>query len=239
MVKEKVGRRPRVRTRPATGDRTISAPMPPRFDLSLYLVTDPEMTARRGLVETVVAAVAGGATIVQLRDKTGHARALAEAGRALLARLRPLGVPLLVNDRIDVAHAIEADGVHVGQDDLPPAVARTILGPQAIIGLSITAAAELGTVDTAVDYVGLGPLFPTGTKADAAPALGETGFATLRRSIARPVVAIGGITLDNTARTIAAGADGIAVVSAICASEDPRAAAQRLSRAVAAARAAR
>lgn len=211
--------------------------MPPRFNLSLYLVTDPEMTARRGVVETVAAAVDGGVTIVQLRDKTAPARALAEAGRALLARLRPLGIPLLVNDRLDVAHAIGADGAHIGQEDLPPAAARALLGRDAIIGLSITAAADLPTIDAAVDYVGLGPLFPTGTKADAAPALGETEFAALRRRIALPVVAIGGIGLANAARAIAAGADGIAVVSALCAAADPRLAARQLRTALDSARA--
>ncbi len=210
--------------------------MVPRFDLSLYLVTDPEMTARRGVVATVAAAVAGGVTIVQLRDKLGSARALAEAGRALLALLRPLGVPLLVNDRLDVAHAIGADGAHVGQDDLPPSEARILLGPQAIVGLSITAPHQLGTIDTSVNYVGLGPLFPTDTKADAAPALGETGFAALRRQITLPVVAIGGITVENTPRTLAAGADGVAVISAICAAADPQAAAQALRHAIRAAR---
>ncbi len=221
-------RRPaRLGSRCGDENANLSA-MPSRFDLSLYLVTDPEMTARRGLVETVAAAVAGGVTIVQLRDKTGPARALAEAGRALLVHLRPLGIPLLVNDRVDVAHAIGAAGVHVGQEDLTPAAARAILGPDAIVGLSVTSAAELPTIDNAVDYIGLGPLFPTGTKADAAPALGEVEFAALRRRIALPVVAIGGITIENTARTFAAGADGIAVVSAICAAEDPEAAARRL-----------
>lgn len=206
------------------------------FNLSLYLVTDPEMTARRGLVETVVAAVAGGVTIVQLRDKSGSARELAEAGRALLARLRPLGIPLLVNDRIDVACAIGADGVHVGQEDLPPTVARTILGPDAIVGLSVTKAEELATIDASVDYVGLGPLFQTGTKADAAPALGEVEFARLRREIPLPVVAIGGIGPANLRQTLRAGADGIAVVSAICAAADPRAAAAALATAITAER---
>ena len=211
--------------------------MSQRFDLSLYLVTDPEMTARRGVVETVAAAVAGGVTIVQLRDKAGPARVLAEAGRTLLAHLRPLGIPLLINDRIDVAHAIGADGVHIGQDDLPPAAARTMLGRHAIIGLSITEAAQLETIDGTVDYVGLGPLFPTGTKPDAAPVLGETEFAALRKRIDRPVVAIGGISMQNAARALAAGADGIAVVSAICAAIDPRAAALRLSQVITEARA--
>jgi thiamine-phosphate pyrophosphorylase len=210
--------------------------MAARFDLSLYLVTDPEMTARRGVVHTVAAAVAGGVTMVQLRDKPGCARELAEAARALLALLRPLGVPLIINDRLDVAHSIGADGVHLGQDDLRPTQARILLGPEAIIGLSITAACELGSIDSAVDYIGLGPIFPTGTKADAAPALGEAAFAALRRQIALPVVAIGGINQENIARTLAAGADGVAVVSAICAAADPQAAARSLRQAIAAAR---
>jgi thiamine-phosphate pyrophosphorylase len=203
--------------------------MKARFDLSLCLVTDPAMTFRRGLVETVAAAVDGGVTLVQLRDKDAPARALIEAGRALKALLAPRGIPLIVNDRVDVAHAIGADGVHVGQCDLPPAAARAILGPHAIIGLSISREEELVTVDAAaVNYVGLGPIFPTGTKSDAAPALGDAGFASLRRRLACPVVAIGGITEGNAGRAVAAGADGIAVVSAICAAADPSAAARRL-----------
>ena len=211
--------------------------MSPRFDLSLYLVTDPEMTARRGLVETVAAAVEGGVTMVQLRHKNGPARMVVEAGRALHALLAPRGIPLIVNDRIDVAHAIGAEGVHVGQDDLLPAAARAILGPRAIIGLSITGENQLAGCDPAgVDYVGLGPLFPTGTKADAAGALGEAAFAVIRRRLPCPVVAIGGITAHNAARAIAAGADGIAVVSAICAAADPGAAARALRAAVNAAR---
>ena len=206
--------------------------MPSRLDLSLYLVTDPEMTACRGLLETVAAAIAGGVTIVQLRQKDGSAPQMVEAGMALKALLAPRGIPLIVNDRVDVARAIGADGVHVGQDDLPPAAARAMLGPHAIIGLSVTAGCQLDMLDASVDYVGLGPIFPTGTKLDAAPALGETTFAALRRRIRQPVVAIGGITVANAAQAIAAGADGIAVVSAICAAPDPCAAAQALHAAV-------
>ena len=195
------------------------------------------MTAGRGLRETVAAAVEGGATMVQLRHKNGPARALVEAGRALRALLAPRGIPLIVNDRVDVAQAIGAEGVHLGQDDLPPAVARAILGPRAIIGHSITAGPQLAAFDAAdVDYVGLGPVFPTGTKADAAPALGEAAFAAIRRQLRCPVVAIGGIDATNAARAIAAGADGVAVVSAICAAPDVRAAARALRAAVDAAR---
>jgi len=211
--------------------------MPPPFDLSLYLVTDPAMTARRGLAETVAAAVAGGVTMVQLRDKTSPPAAVIEAGRALRARLAPLGIPLIVNDRIEVAQAIGADGIHVGPSDLAPAAARAALGPRALVGFSINAAGRLADFDAAaVDYVGLGPIFPTGTKADAAPALGEAAFAALRRRLPCPVVAIGGIDATNAARAIAAGADGVAVVSAICAAPDPRAAAHALRAAVDAAR---
>ena len=207
------------------------------FDLALYLVTDPEMTARRGLVETVAAAIEGGVTMVQLRDKGGTARAMVEAGRALRALLAPRGIPLLVNDRVDIAEAIGAAGVHVGRDDLPPARARAALGRHAIIGWSITSDDQLAEFDpAAVDYVGLGPLFPTGTKPDAAPAMGEAAFARIRRRLPCPVVAIGGITALNAGRAIAAGADGVAVVSTICAARDPGAAARALRAAVAAAR---
>ena len=205
-----------------------ASPMHAPLNLALYLVTDPEMTARRGLLETVANAIAGGVTIVQLRDKEGPARPMVEAGRALKALLARHGVPLLVNDRVDVAQAIGADGVHVGQDDLPPAAARALLGPDAIVGFSITDESQLAALDSSVDYVGLGPIFPTGTKFDAAAVVGETTFAALRRRIPRPVVAIGGITVANAASAIAAGADGIAVVSAICAANDPCAAAHAL-----------
>ena len=207
--------------------------MKARFDLSLYLVTDPEMTVRRGLVETVAAAIDGGVTMVQLRHKDGSARVVVEAGRALRGLLAPLGIPLIVNDRVEVARAIGADGAHVGQGDISPAAARAILGPQAIIGVSITREEDLRAFDPAVaDYVGLGPILPTGTKADAAPVLGDVAFASLRRRLPCPVVAIGGITAANAGWVIAAGADGIAVVSAICAADNPRTAARALRSAV-------
>jgi len=210
--------------------------MKPRFDLSLYLVTDPAMTARRGLLATVAAAVDGGVTLVQLRDKDGPAPALVEIARALMALLAPRGVPLIINDRVDVARAAGADGVHVGPGDLTPAAARALLGPRAIIGFSVTAESQADAVDATVDYVGLGPIFPTDTKPDAAAALGVACFARLRPRLPVPVVAIGGITAATVASAIAAGADGVAVVSAVCAAPDPRAAAQALRAAVDAAR---
>ena len=207
-------------------------------DLSVYLVTDRGLSRGRELVDVVLAAVRGGVTVVQLREKDASARETLELGRALLARLRPLGVPLLVNDRVDLALALGADGVHVGQSDLPPEVARRLLGPEALLGLSITGPEDLLTLDPAVvDYAGVGPLFPTASKADATPALGLEGFARLRRQLPVPVVAIGGITPANASDVIAAGADGVSVVSAICSAEDCELAANTLARTVQAGRA--
>ncbi len=210
-----------------------------KADLRLMLVTDPVMCRRRGLAETVLAAIEGGVTIVQLRDKEIGDADLTTIAMDLHVLLKPLGIPLIVNDRPKVAHAAGLDGVHIGQEDGDPGAARDLLGPEALIGLSVTSAEELRTVDPqVVDYVGLGPLFATGTKPDAAPALGLEGFAVLRKALPLPVVAIGGIDAGNAAAIGAAGADGIACVSAICAANDPSAAAAELRRAMAEAKAA-
>lgn len=203
--------------------------MPHPFDLSLYLVTDPGLTEARGLIETVEQAVAGGVTIVQLRDPQAKGRALAEQARALLALLAPRGIPLIVNDRVDVAAAVGAQGVHLGQDDLDPAAARALLGPEAIIGLSIGTLEELAASDLGpVDYVGCGPVKATGTKSDAGGAIGVEGFAFLRAHIALPMVGIGGLKAEDAADVIRAGAEGVAVVSALCAAPDVAAAARDL-----------
>lgn len=198
-------------------------------DLSLYLVTDQALCGPRGLVATVEAALRGGVTALQYRAKAIEMRdAIAEAS-ALAALAREAGIPFIINDRLDLALAVDADGLHVGQSDMPPALARRCLAPGKILGLSVTTEAELSTIDGAViDYVGLGPVFATATKSDAAPALGLDLFRRLRQAIDLPVVAIGGIDLQRTADVIAAGADGIAVVSAICAALDPAAAARDL-----------
>jgi thiamine-phosphate pyrophosphorylase len=201
----------------------------PQFDLRLMLVTDDAMCAGRGLVNTVLEAVAGGVTIVQLRDKTASDADLAATAAMLKDALAPTGVPLILNDRPSVAKAAGLAGAHIGQDDGHPAAARAILGPDALIGLSVTRAAELATVDPAVvDYVGLGPVFPTGSKADAAPALELDGARAIGARLPLPWVAIGGIGIANSAAIMRAGAAGIAVVSAICAADDPRAAAAAL-----------
>lgn len=204
-----------------------------RFDptcLRLMLVTDRPMARGRSLVEVVAAAVAGGVTSVQLREKTADTRRFVELARDLDALLRPLGVPLWINDRIDVALAAGIDHVHVGQSDMTPADVRRLMGPRAVIGLSITRPEELVAEDLApVDCLGVGPVFATATKSDAAPALGLDGLAAIRRAGGLPVVAIGGIGPAEVAAVRATGVEGVAVVSAIMAAADPRAAARVLA----------
>ncbi|MBL8701012.1 MAG: thiamine phosphate synthase [Alphaproteobacteria bacterium] len=200
------------------------------IDLSVYLVTDPVLARRHGLIETVRAAVAGGATAVQLRDKHAGDAAMVEQARAIQTIVRPLGVPLVINDRVEVAIAVGADALHIGQDDLAPRLARERIGPTMALGLSAGDEQEILTVDPAiVDHVGMGPFAATSTKPDASAPLGATRFAALRARVPLPVVAIGGIGAANAADAIRAGADGIAVVSAICGADDPEAATRRLA----------
>ncbi len=168
----------------------------------------------------------GGVTLVQLRDKTASTRALIEEARALKALLAPLRVPLLINDRIDVALAVSADGAHVGEGDMPIALVRKLLGPKAIVVLSITSSAEARSEGvTLADYLGVGPIFAQSTKPDAATPLGVEGLAEIRRLTDKPIVAIGGVSATNARALRLAGADGIAVVSAIVGAKDPAAAA--------------
>jgi len=210
------------------------------FDPSVYLVLDRLFVGQRDLLATLQAALAGGVTMVQLRDKQAPRPLFLDQARRMLALLRPAGVPLIINDRVDVALAVGADGVHVGQDDMAAAEARRLLGPDAIVGLSVSRPEECGGADPAVvDYVGLGPVFPTDTKPDTPPPLGIGGVRALRPRLALPVVAIGGIGAGNAAGLVGAGADGVAVVSAICGAPDPEAASRRLARAVAAGKARR
>jgi thiamine-phosphate pyrophosphorylase len=208
-----------------------------RFDPTLYLVTDPELARGRALCDVVTAAVRGGVTLVQLRDKHAGGRALLETARALRAVLDPLRMPLIVNDRVDVAHAAGV-GCHVGQSDLPAAAARAILGPDAILGVSLEEVADLGLVDPAiVDYVAYGPFAATATKADAGLPVGSDGLTAVAKQTMLPLVAIGGLDARNAAEAVRAGADGIAVVSAIMAADDPAAASRGLRAAIDAAKA--
>lgn len=208
-----------------------------QFDLSVYLVTDARLCGARGVVETAIEAARGGATIVQLRDPDAPTRRLVEEARALVTALAPYGVPLIINDRIDVALASGAQGVHVGQSDMAPADVRALIGPDAILGLSVGSDAELVVSDLgSVDYVGIGPVNGTMTKANAGAAIGVVGFAAFRPRIALPAVAIGGIKVEHTAEIIRAGADGVAVVSAVCAADDAEAATRQFVQAVSAGR---
>jgi thiamine-phosphate pyrophosphorylase len=186
---------------------------------------------------TVRAAVRGGVTVVQLRDKQAPDAELVALARALRGALAGTGVPLLVNDRVEVARAAGAEGVHVGQSDAAAADARAALGPEAIVGLSVETVAHARAVDPqVVDYVGAGPVFATPTKADHAMPLGFEGLAALCAASPVPAVAIGGVKAEHAGRVLAAGARGLAVVSAICAAPDPGAAARSLAASLAAAR---
>jgi thiamine-phosphate pyrophosphorylase len=205
---------------------------PPR-DWSLYLVTDRRLAAPRSLDDLVRAALRGGLTAVQLREKDCGTREFVALARALKAILAPAGVPLIVNDRVDVALAAGADGVHLGHVDMEYGDARRLLGPDAIIGLSVETpeqAERAASFD--VDYLGVGPIFPTPTKPNAAPPWGLDRLAALRRVSPHALVAIGGIDRANAAAVIRAGANGIAVVSAICAAPDPELAARDLRAAI-------
>nr|WP_299245061.1 thiamine phosphate synthase [uncultured Halomonas sp.] len=201
------------------------------FDLSLYLITDPAMCAERGLVETVTAAVRGGVTLVQLRDKHATDAELIEQAKALKSALAGSGVPLIINDRLEVALAADADGLHIGQTDGDAAAARKALGPDAILGLSINTPEQLAKADTSLlDYVGLGPVFATATKKDHESPLGFDGLAALASASALPSVAIGGLQAQHVGPVREAGAQGLAIISAICAAPDPQAAAQRFAK---------
>jgi len=200
------------------------------FDWSLYLVTDRRLAGARPLPDLVAAAIRGGVTAVQLREKDCATREFVELARALKALLAPLAVPLIVNDRVDVALAAGADGVHVGQSDMDCGDVRRILGPTAAIGLSVETMEQALNAPPEADYLGAGPIFATPTKIDAAPAWGLAALAALRRASSRTVVAIGGIHRENASAVIASGADGIAVVSEICAAPDAELAARMLHR---------
>ncbi len=198
-------------------------------DLRLYYITDTPLSSGRGVVETAMAAVRGGATLVQLRDPLAKAGELERLGHALKAALDTVGVPLIVNDRPDVAFAIGAAGVHVGQDDLPVEAVRRLLGPDAIIGLSITDISEMRRVPWGlIDHIGVGPVVSKGVKPDAAEPMGLKGLSACAMASRKPVVAIGGISIANATDCIAAGADGVAVVAAIAGAVDPEGAARGL-----------
>lgn len=200
-----------------------------KLDLSLYLVTDRSLLLGRGLDEIVTKATAGGVTVVQLREKdtpTGQFVALA---RQLMSILKPLGIPLIINDRVDVALAVDADGVHIGQSDMAYQDVRQLVGPDKIIGLSVESIEDIETANTLdVDYIGISPVFGTPTKTDTAQPFGIEGLKQAVRLSVHPTVGIGGMNADTAAAVMQTGCNGIAVVSAICAAQDPTAASAQL-----------
>ncbi len=207
--------------------------------LRVYLVTDRGLARGRSLADVVRAAVEGGVTCVQLREKSAGTREFLALARELTAVLAPLRVPLVINDRVDIALACGAQGVHLGQGDMPPHEARRLLPAGSIIGWSVETPGDVAaSAALPVDYLGVSPVFATPTKTDTLTPWGLDGLASVRASTRLPLVAIGGLDAGNALQAIRAGADGIAVVSAICAADDPRAAARALKAACDAARAA-
>lgn len=197
----------------------------------LYLVTDRDLSLGRPLEDVVLEAVRGGVSLVQLREKQASTRLFLDEAERIKRLLAPTGVPLIINDRVDVALAMGADGVHLGQSDMPYAQARALLGPRAIIGLSVETVAQVEQAEGYdVAYLGLSPIFDTATKLDTRGAWGLEGLAQARRISRHRLVAIGGMNASNADSVIRAGADSIAVVSAICSAADPFKAAEELSR---------
>jgi thiamine-phosphate pyrophosphorylase len=199
------------------------------INYSLYLILDSRFARERTLLDVAQAAVRGGATVLQFHEKQLTTRELVRASLELRAWAREAGVPFIINDRVDVALAVDADGVHLGPDDLALETARQILGPNRIIGVSA------GTLDEAreaerggADYIGVGAVFDTASKADAGAPIGVDGFSAIARSVRIPAVAIGGLSFDNAAQVITAGAAGVAVISAIVGAPDVERAAHEM-----------
>ncbi|MGV8137665.1 MAG: thiamine phosphate synthase [Mangrovibacterium sp.] len=200
-----------------------------KFDLSLYLVTDRSLSKGRPLEWIVDESVKGGVTMVQLREKQATTREIVELALRLRAKLHPLGIPLIINDRLDIALASHADGLHIGQNDMPYELARHLLGKDKIIGLSVENMEQVRHANKLdVDYIGISPIFITNTKTDTQSPFGLTGTSQAAAITRHPSVAIGGINEMNARQIVEAGANGIAVVSAIMSADDPMKAAQKL-----------
>lgn len=199
------------------------------FDLSLYLVTDRPLSLGRDMEWIVEEAVKGGVTMVQLREKDCSTREFIELAVRVKKTLTSYNVPLIINDRLDVALAADADGLHIGQSDMEYSTARRLMGKNKIIGLSVENMEQVHEANALdVDYIGISPVFSTSTKTDTAPPFGLDGVEKTMKISRHPAVAIGGINLSNATDIIRAGANGIAVVSAICSAGSPMEAAKLL-----------
>ncbi len=200
-----------------------------KVDWSVYVITDHRAVGERAILDVVRAAIRGGASVVQLREKTATTREMVELGQALYEVTRQAGIPLIVNDRLDVALAVGAEGVHVGHDDMPVSLARRLIGPNLILGASPETLGEARQMERdGADYLGVGDVYGTPSKSDAGTPIGFHGLTEVIRAVSIPVVAIGGITLENAGAVIQAGAAGVAVISAVVGAPDPEAAARRL-----------
>ncbi|MCG8480942.1 MAG: thiamine phosphate synthase [Spirochaetales bacterium] len=198
--------------------------------MGLYLVTDEILCRGRPVEEVVSAAVRGGVSMVQLREKELSTRPFIERAVLLKDLLAPHGIPLIINDRVDVALAAGADGVHLGQHDMPYEKARRLLGPTAVVGLSVETLAQVEEADGVyLDYLAVSPVFPTASKTDTGEGWGLEGLSAVRRATSLPLVAIGGINAANAASVVRAGADTLAVVSAICSADEPERVARELT----------
>ncbi|MRT92747.1 thiamine phosphate synthase [Ancylomarina sp. 16SWW S1-10-2] len=201
-----------------------------KIDLSLYLVTDRDLTQDRPIEEIVKEAVEGGVTIVQIREKKCTSLDFYECAMRVKSILAPYDIPLIINDRVDIALAVDADGLHIGQSDLPYAIARKLLGPNKIIGLSVENKEQAYAANSLdVDYIGLSPVFYTNTKSDIAPALGLDGIKEIAKISKHRMVGIGGINITNAKAIVDSGAEGVAVISAILCHKNPKQAAEELA----------
>ena len=192
------------------------------IDYSLYLVTDRGLAKGRSTLDIIRSAVQGGVTCVQVREKDCSTLDFIEQAQSIKEYLQSRGVPLIINDRVDVALAVEADGVHLGQTDMPLDMAKKIIGDSMIIGISAESLADaIAAEKGGADYLGVSPIYATPTKTDTAPPLGLEGLRAIRQKVNLPLVGIGGLNRDNAAAVIRHGGDGVAVVSAIVAADDP------------------
>ncbi len=206
------------------------------MEFDTYLVTQASLSAGRSTPEVVAAAIEAGVDVVQVREKDTSARERLRVAREVREQTRAAGVPMVVNDRVDIAAAADADGVHLGDDDLPVAPARKQLGEDAVIGRSVsTPEAAREAEDAGADYLGVGAIYATGSKEDIDDEEYDIGLEPVRETdeaVDIPFVGIGGITPDNAAEVVAAGADGVAVITAITAADDPTLATRALGEAV-------
>lgn len=199
----------------------------------LHLLTDVVLQSRFSHEDLARLGIAGGADTIQLREKGGSTRRMIEVAKSMLVVCRQAGVPLIVNDRIDVALAADADGVHLGQSDFPIPLARELLGKDRLIGGSAATLEEARVcLAEGADYIGFGPVYVTGSKADAGPVSGPEGLKQVVDTIALPIIAIGGISDENVSAVMRAGAYGIAVISAVCCQIDPQGATKALREAL-------